>query len=100
MLKDKYRFQMSYGEAQALHNEIQKTFVAYGSAKELEVQLPLATLMDFQKRLIGLLLFPQPKIKLYLKRTEALAFQILYMGNSIESTMETMQLAHSIDTTL
>lgn len=100
MLKDKYRFVMSPAEARELHQQIQKTFLTCGNAKELELMLPLSCLMDFQKRLVGALLFPQTKIKLYLKRPEALAFQILYLGNSIETTHETMQLAHSIDITL
>lgn len=100
MLKDKYKFTMSIAEAQELQQEIQRMFQTCGHTKELELKLLLAVLMEFQKRLVGLLLFPDKEVKLYLKRTEALAFQILYLGGSIETTTETMQLAHAIDTTL
>lgn len=100
MLKDKYKFTLSQAEAFALRQQIQKTFADYGSAKELEVKLPLSVLKDFQVRLAGSLEFPKDKIKMFLKPSEALAFQLLYMGSMIDTTHETMQLAHAIDTTL
>lgn len=100
MLKDKYKFELAHQEAIALRQQIQKTFGEYDNAVELEVKLPLSVLKDFQVRLAGQLEFPKSKIKMHLKRSEALAFQVLYMGSMIESTHETMQLAHAIDTTL
>ena len=100
MLKDKYRFKLQADDAYLLHTQIQEVYNRYGYAKDLEVKLPLAVLMDFQKRLIAALLFPEKEIKIYLKRTEALAFQLLYMGNMIDTTYQTIQVAHAIDVTL
>lgn len=100
MLKDKYRFKLSQQEATALRAQIDCLFANYGGTKDIEVKLPLAVLMEFHKRLVAALLFPAAQIKVYLKRPEALAFQVLYMGSMIETTHETMQIAHAIDTTL
>lgn len=100
MLKDKYRFKLSQHEAQLLRQNIENMFVRYSATAELELQLPLAVMMDFQKRLVGALLFPADKLKIYLKRTEAIAFQLLYLNDIIKTDLVTMQISYEIDHTL
>lgn len=91
---------MSWGEAISLQHQVQKLYEDYGATEDIEVQLPLTVLMEFHKRMAGAITFKQPEIKIYLKRAEALAFQVLYMGSMIDTTSETRQIAHAIDTTL
>ncbi len=100
MLKDKYRFKLSQYEAQLLRQNIENMFVRYSAVAELELQLPLAVMMDFQKRLVGALLFTADKLKIYLKRTEAIAFQLLYLNDIIKTDLVTMQISYEIDHTL
>ena len=100
MLKDKYKFTFDYSEANGLMLELERMFMFYGHTQELELKLPITVLVEFQKRLAGQLVFPSNKIKIHFKRAEALAFQVLFLGNIIENTSETMHIGHIIDTTL
>lgn len=100
MLKDKYKFAFTYNEANDLMIEIERMILANGHTTNLELKMLIVVILDFQKRLAGSLVFPQNKIKIHFKRAEALAFQILYLRNSIENTAETMEIAHKIDITL
>ncbi len=100
MLKDKYKFKFSQGEAQDLQQKLNKMFFEAAQEKDLQIMLPVSVLAEFHKRLTGALLFPKTEIKIHLKRTEAIAFMFLYLTNYIEQTLETAQIAHAIDTTL
>lgn len=100
MLKDKYKFKFTQGEAQELQKELNRMFFEASMEKDLQIMLPVSVLSEFHKRLSGALLFPRAEIKIHLKRTEAIAFMFLYLTNYIEQTMETVQISHAIHTTL
>lgn len=100
MLRDKYRFKLTKEECWELYNTIQKAIATHGNTKDLELMLPIAVLADFQVRIHTKLIFPAHQIKIFLRRTEALAFMTLYNTNIIETTTETLQISHAIDTTI
>lgn len=100
MLKDKYKYKFSRQEALELKKVLNEMFFENATTKELQIMLPISVLVEFHKRLNGLLIFPKPEIKIHLKRTEAIAFMFLYLTGYIEISIETQQIAHSIDTTL
>lgn len=100
MLKDKYKFKLSQGESISLYNSISNAVSLNINQKDLQIMLQICVLAEFYKRLASSLLFPKAETKIHLKRTEAIAFMCMYKKNYIEQTLETAQIAHTIDRTL
>lgn len=100
MLKDRYKFSLTINELNTLFAAIQNVFVIDIKRENLHLMLPVATLVDFHARLQSKMIFPAPMTKIFLKRTEAIAFLLLYKHRVIESTNETQQIATAIDRTV
>ena len=100
MLKNRYAFKVFQVEANLLFMTLANTFVTYGRTKDTELQLPLAVLEPFHKRLAGALIFPSNKMRVSLRKTEALAFHNLYMSGIIASNFTTEQINTEIHKTL
>lgn len=100
MLKNRYVFKVLQVEANLLFLTIGDTFSRYGATKDTELQLPLAVLEPFHKRLAGALIFPTNKMKVSIRKTEALAFHNLYMSGIIASNFTTQQINTEIHKTL
>lgn len=83
-----------------LFTAIGQTFERYGDTKETELMLPLAVIQPFYKRLSGALLLPNGKVKVSLRKTEALAFHNLYMTGIIINCYLTAQINTEIHRTL
>jgi len=100
MLKDRYPQKLSIQEANLLFDTISHTFQNYGNTKVVQLQLPLAVIEPFYKRLSGALLLPNGKVRISLRKTEALAFHTLYMANIITSNFVTEPINTTIHKTL
>ena len=100
MLKDRYALKMQIMEANLLFDSIAKVYEHHGDTKILALMLPLAVIQPFYKRLSGAMLMPSGKVKVSLRKAEALAFHNLYMNGIIRSNLITSEINTTIHKTI
>lgn len=100
MIKDRYPLKLEIVEAHMLFAAIGQVYERFGDTKTPALMLPLSVIQPFYKRLSGALLLPNGKVKVSLRKTEALAYHNLYMSGIMINSILTAQINTEIHRTL